>query len=189
MLRRSAKHIIITLLLALLTTVALAQGSEADNIKQLQTQMYKLYPGTDYDQFIEVTERLKSAALKAGDERTFYRAWGNQALFSANHQRRNRGLQIAKEQQEYAISHNSRFGIYNGTHSRPTCLLRWGRRRRPRRSSGWLSTICTNICPARVQPAVFWNCRSWPTTITIHIKSYTTHSRPCASPTSTLCTA
>ena len=126
MLRRSAKHIIITLLLALLTTAALAQGSEADNIKQLQTQMYKLYPGTDYDQFIEVTERLKSAALKAGDEQTFYRAWGNQALFSANHQRRNRGLQIAKELQEYAISHNSRFGIYNGTHISAYVLAQMG---------------------------------------------------------------
>ena len=95
---------------------AAAQGDAAAEVKRLQSRMYKLYPTNDYDAFMLVTDSLKEACLKAGDERFFYKAWGNQALFSCNRQRRNRGLAIAKEMQDYAVVHGSKFGIYSGTH-------------------------------------------------------------------------
>jgi hypothetical protein len=35
------------------------------------------------------SNQLKEVAQKAGDERTFYKAWSNQALYFANHQQSN----------------------------------------------------------------------------------------------------
>jgi len=78
--------------------------------------MYKLYASLDYDAFISVTDSLKTAAEKAGDERTFYKAWANQVLFSSNRGRRNRAMEIAREMQQHAINRGNKFGIYNGTH-------------------------------------------------------------------------
>ena len=68
-----------------------AQSVAVDDIQQLQKEMYQLYNQRDEAAFIDVINRLKEAAQKAGDERTFYKAWANQALFFANRQQRNRG--------------------------------------------------------------------------------------------------
>ena len=93
-----------------------AQPVAADDIEQLQKQMYQLYNKNDEASFIDVTNRLKEAAQKAGDERTFYKAWANQALYFANHQQRNRGQLTAKDMQQYALTHDHKYGIYTGTH-------------------------------------------------------------------------
>ena len=93
-----------------------AQSVAVDDIQQLQKEMYQLYNQRDEAAFIDVTNRLKEAAQKAGDERTFYKAWANQALFFANRQQRNRGQLTAKDIQQYALAHDHKFGIYTGTH-------------------------------------------------------------------------
>ena len=95
---------------------AWAQPASADDIQQLQKEMYQLYNKNDEAAFIDVTDRLKEAARKAGDERTFYKAWANQALYFANHQQRNRGQLTAKDIQQHALAHDHKFGIYTGTH-------------------------------------------------------------------------
>ena len=93
-----------------------AQPVADDDIKQLQKQMYQLYNKNDEAAFIDITNQLKEAALKAGDERTFYKAWSNQALYFANHQQRNKGQLTAKDMQQYALNHDHKYGIYTGTH-------------------------------------------------------------------------
>ena len=93
-----------------------AQPVADDDIKQLQKQMYQLYNKNDEEAFIDITNLLKDAALKAGDERTFYKAWSNQALYFANHQQRNKGQLTAKDMQQYALNHDHKYGIYTGTH-------------------------------------------------------------------------
>ena len=93
-----------------------AQPVADDDIKQLQKQMYQLYNKNDEEAFIDITNQLKEAALKAGDERTFYKAWSNQALYFANHQQRNKGQLTAKDMQQYALNHDHKYGIYTGTH-------------------------------------------------------------------------
>ena len=93
-----------------------AQPVAGDDIGQLQKQMYQLYGKNDETAFIDVTNRLKEAAQKAGDERAFYKAWANQALYFANHQQRNRGQLTAKDMQQHALTHDHKFGIYTGTH-------------------------------------------------------------------------
>ena len=93
-----------------------AQPVADDDIKQLQKQMYQLYNKNDEEAFIDITNQLKEAAQKAGDERTFYKAWSNQALYFANHQQRNKGQLTAKDMQQYALNHDHKYGIYTGTH-------------------------------------------------------------------------
>ncbi len=93
-----------------------AQPVADDDIKQLQKQMYQLYNKNDEAAFIDITNQLKETAQKAGDERTFYKAWSNQALYFANHQQRNKGQLTAKDMQQYALNHDHKYGIYTGTH-------------------------------------------------------------------------
>ena len=111
-----AKYILLILLLMSGMLRSWAQTGIADDIVQLQKQMYQLYNRGDEAEFIDVTNRLKEAAQKAGDERTFYKAWANQALYFAKHQQRNRGQLTAKDMQQYALDHDHKFGIYTGTH-------------------------------------------------------------------------
>ena len=111
-----AKLIIFILFLVSGTLRMWAQPVDADDIGQLQKQMYQLYNKNDETAFIDVTNQLKDAAQKAGDERTFYKAWANQALYFANHQQRNRGQLTAKDMQQHALNHGHKFGIYTGTH-------------------------------------------------------------------------
>ena len=110
------KLVLLTLLLVSGMVQTWAKPVAADDIAQLQKQMYQLYSKNDEAAFIDVTNRLKEAAQKAGDERTFYKAWANQALYFANNQQRNRGQLTAKDMQQHALSHNHKFGIYTGTH-------------------------------------------------------------------------
>ena len=110
------KHILLILLLISGVLRTWAQPAAADDIAQLQKQMYQLYNRNDEAAFMDVTNRLKEATQKAGDERTFYKAWANQALYFANHQQRNRGQLTAKDMQHYALNHDHKYGIYTGTH-------------------------------------------------------------------------
>jgi hypothetical protein len=71
----------VLMVLSGLVLTARAQTTAGDEVKRLQARMYKLYAGHDYDLFMSVTDSLKEAAEKAGDERVYYRAWANQALF------------------------------------------------------------------------------------------------------------
>jgi len=114
--RRWRKVILVILFLVFGWELTWAQSNPADDIGQLQKQMYLLYNKNDETAFVDITERLKDAAQKAGDERTFYKAWANQALYFANHQQRNRGQLTAKDMQQYALTHDDKFGIYTGTH-------------------------------------------------------------------------
>lgn len=111
------RHLIIALLLLLHLSVPQAKA-QTDDIKQLTKQMYDMFSTrkTQEADFMALTERLKAQALKAGDERLFYRTWANQATFYANRMKRNKGLQTAKEMQEYAAQHNHSYGIYSGAH-------------------------------------------------------------------------
>ena len=84
----------------------------AANIGQLQKEMYRLYPTRNVDEFMDVTERLKEASLKVGNEGLFYRAWANQASFNFSKIDRQKGMEIAKAMNEYSKQHDSKLGIY-----------------------------------------------------------------------------
>jgi len=107
-------YILFSLMLALLPLRAAAQTD--GDIKQLEKQMYKLYPTRNTEEFLSVTEQLKQAARKTGDDKLFYKAWANQALHYANTSRRNKGLQTSKAIQDYALQQDNKFGLYTSTH-------------------------------------------------------------------------
>ena len=91
----------------------LAQENVATaTIEQLEKEMYRLYPTRNADEFTDVTERLKEASLKAGNEGLFYRAWANQASFIFSKINRQKGMEIAKAMNEYSKQHDSKLGIY-----------------------------------------------------------------------------
>ena len=69
-----AKRIVIILILMAASLPSWAQPAAANDIAELQKQMYQLYNKNDQAAFMDVTNRLKEAAQKAGDERTFYKA-------------------------------------------------------------------------------------------------------------------
>ena len=62
------KRLLIVSLLCLAVLSASAQKSASDEVKRLQTRMYKLYSGYDYDEFMSVTDSLKKTAEEAGDD-------------------------------------------------------------------------------------------------------------------------
>ena len=82
------------------------------DIGQLEKEMYRLYPTHNIDEFMDVTERLKEATLKAGNEGLFYRTWANQASFAFIKISRQKGMEIAKAMNEYSQLHDSKLGIY-----------------------------------------------------------------------------
>ena len=91
----------------------LAQKNDATaTIEQLEKEMYRLYPTRNVDEFIDVTDRLKEASLKAGNEGLFYRAWANQSFFLFSKIDRQKGMEIAKAMNEYSKQHDSKLGIY-----------------------------------------------------------------------------
>ena len=103
-----------------------AKAQTAAEIKQLQNEMYKYFSTTDREKFFEVTEQLKEASRKAGDDRAFYKAWGNQCIYEGRNQRRSHGLQIAKQLQDYATATNNKFGIYTGSYVSASILSMMG---------------------------------------------------------------
>ncbi len=88
------------------------ENATTATIEQLEKEMYRLYPTRNVDEFMDATERLKEAALKAGEEGLFYRAWANQASFNFTKIDRQKGMDIAKAMNEYSKQHDSKLGIY-----------------------------------------------------------------------------
>ena len=99
------------LLLLLLPLVLAAQNHQAD-IDRLTKEMYRLYSSHEVEQFMNVTDQLKEACLKAKDEGLFYRTWANQASFTFAKVSREKGMEIAKAMNEYSQKHDSKLGFY-----------------------------------------------------------------------------
>ncbi len=105
------KKITTYLLLLLLPLVLAAQNHQSD-IDRLTKEMYRLYSSHEVEQFMNVTDQLKEACLKAKDEGLFYRTWANQASFTFSKVSREKGMEIAKAMNEYSQKHDSKLGFY-----------------------------------------------------------------------------
>lgn len=108
----------ITILLFFLLSIPiqmLAQKNDAAaTIEQLEKEMYRLYSTRNVDEFMHVTEQLKEATLKAGNEGLFYRAWANQAFFLFSKIDRQKGMDIAKAMNEHSKQLDSKLGRATG---------------------------------------------------------------------------
>jgi len=124
------KNVFIILALLYVTLTVAAQTSDAsgsttagdDRIAQLEKEMYRLYGTTAIDSFMLITDQLIEACREAGpsQERLFYKAWSNQAIYSFNKVNRTRGLELAHQIHDYAYQHDSKFGLYTSTYALAT---------------------------------------------------------------------
>ena len=118
---------VVALTAAMATQVAAAQTSDAggnarsgdDRIAQLEKDMYRYYSMNATDSFMLITDQLIEACREAGpsQERLFYKAWSNQAIYSFNKVNRTRGLELAHQIHDYAYQHDSKFGLYTSTYA------------------------------------------------------------------------
>ena len=104
-----------------LALTAAAQDKQTQ-VEQLRTEMYRLYGTDSLEKFIDTTHKLKKAALAAGDEKTFYRAWANQALYTFRKKDRKEGQAILEQMRSYADERDNKFGLYISTSVNTTFL-------------------------------------------------------------------
>lgn len=124
------KNVFIVLTFVMATLAAAAQASGAggsaadgdDRIAQLEKEMYRYYSSNSIDSFMLITDQLIEACRKAGpsQERLFYKAWSNQAIYNFNKVNRTRGLEQAHQIHDYAYQHDSKFGLYTSTYALAT---------------------------------------------------------------------
>ena len=112
-------------LMAVIVTLAVAaqtSGADDDRIAQLEKDMYRYFSSSATDSFMYITDQLIEACRKAGpsQERLFYKAWSNQAIYSFNKVSRTRGLELAHQIHDYAYQHDSKFGLYTSTYALAT---------------------------------------------------------------------
>jgi serine phosphatase RsbU (regulator of sigma subunit) len=111
------------LLLMLLPMMAAAQKASVNaDIERLTKEMYQFFSTDSSEHFMRVTDSLKAICLKAGDEKTFYKAWSNQANHAFTKMSREKGLAIAREERAYAEKHDSKYGLYASTGSYATMM-------------------------------------------------------------------
>lgn len=108
-------------LLMLLSVMVVAQDKHLQ-LEQLRSDMYRLYSTDSLQRFMDTTTELKEVALAVGDEKTFYRAWANQALYIFRKKDRKEGQTMLEEMRKYALAKDSKFGIYSATSVNITIL-------------------------------------------------------------------
>jgi len=99
-----------------------AQETGDEQIAQLEKAMYRYFSSSENDSFMLVTDKLMEACRQAGpsQERLFYKAWSNQAIYYFSRINRSTGLEMAQQIHDYAYQHDSKFGLYTSTYALAT---------------------------------------------------------------------
>ena len=118
---KTIKRLLFALTIVLMPLPMAAQTDSA-TIKLLEKEMYRFFSSSESDSFMLVTERLKEACQEAGasQEHLFYKCWANQAIYYFTRINRNRGLNMAQQVYDYAIQHDSKFGLFTSTYAMAT---------------------------------------------------------------------
>ena len=110
-------------LLASLLICSIAHSANNEKLMELEAKMLQYISTNKTDTFLLITEQLKQASKEAGDERLFYKAWGNQAIYEATQQSYNKAMEIHQDITSYARDNNSIYGEYYAIHTKATILL------------------------------------------------------------------
>ena len=116
------RTLILTALLCLLRPMMAQQAAASADIERLTATMYRYFSTDSVEQFMGATDSLKALCLKDGDEKTFYKAWGNQASYTFSKVSREKGLAIVREERAYAEKHDSKYGLYSSSNTNATLM-------------------------------------------------------------------
>ena len=139
-----------TFLLFLLLSLSVAAQQEKKDIEELRATMYRLYNTDSIEKFMATTDRMMELTRKTGDERTFYKAWCNKALFTFRKIDRSKGLEMVKEIKAFAEQEDSKYGLYSATSANVTILSSMNQPQLAERVCMSVSITCTVISPMRV---------------------------------------
>lgn len=109
------RYIVLILLLLAGVLQMNAQKDTAD-IKQLTKDMYRYFSSDKSEEFFKTIELLKARCLATNNERLFYKAWSNEAIYTFLRVNRKKGIEKAQEVNQYAREHDSKFGLYTSTY-------------------------------------------------------------------------
>ena len=104
------------MLLTCVLTVSAQNGATAE-VKQLTKEMYDQFNADEYEKLITTVGKLKEACVRAGDYKTFYKAWGNLIIKTKMHVGRPQAMKMIKEMRDYAVEHDHKFGLYSATYT------------------------------------------------------------------------
>ena len=116
---------LISLLACLICSIGL-WAVDDDELKRLEADMLNCISSNNRDSFYNISEKLKEACKEAGDERLFYSAWSNQAVYEATHQNYARAVEIAKALSDNAKQQKSNIGQYFASHTEGFVLMQKG---------------------------------------------------------------
>ena len=100
----------------LLVQTAAGQTSDSLRFARLQKDMYRHYSTHNTKEFLQTVEQLKVLARKAGQEKLYYKAYGNQAIYTSSYINRGEGVEIAKALYRKAEQEHSRYGLYTANY-------------------------------------------------------------------------
>lgn len=100
---------ILTLLLVLTSSQTLALS---DTTKALLQRQKNLYHTENTEAFMEVSEQVKAALLKEGEEEQFYNAWNQQITYALNNVGTSEAIRMIKEMRDDVEEHDSKYGFY-----------------------------------------------------------------------------
>lgn len=110
--------------LACLFSTALAMHADnKERLLRLETDMLKYISSPERDNFYNATKELKELSQKEGNERLFYKAWGNEAIYESTVQNYNEAQKIAEEIRKHALKNDNFYGEYTAIHANATILL------------------------------------------------------------------
>lgn len=116
--RLSRNILILTFVELFLLLVQTAAGQTSDSLQlaRLQKDMYRHYSTHNTKEFLQTVEQLKVLARKAGQEKLYYKAYGNQAIYTSSYINRGEGVEIAKALYRKAEQEHSRYGLYTANY-------------------------------------------------------------------------
>ena len=118
------KNRFILFVFLLFSVISVNAQSYENEKERLQAEMYEYFSTPKQKKFMDVTESLKEKSMAAGDEQTFYRAWGNQAIYLAMREQRTKAKDVVNDMKQYANEHKSHFGEYTAMHVQGSVFLR-----------------------------------------------------------------
>ena len=77
---QSTRILKLFVLLTCLLSPSFMQADNKEDLLRLEAEMLKYFNTNESETFFKVTKLLKDLSQEAGEERLFYKAWGNEAI-------------------------------------------------------------------------------------------------------------